>query len=67
MADETPRISASELRQKLSRGDDTLLVCAYEDAEACRQHSIPGALHLDALQQRLADLDPQQEIVFYCA
>jgi hypothetical protein len=67
MATAIPRISPSELRQKLARGDGTLFVCAYEDPKACRKYALSGAIDFQTLEKRLPSLAKDQEIVFYCA
>lgn len=63
----TQRISAADLRTKLAREDDTILVCAYADPEACQQHPIEGALDFQTFEAELPSLPKDQEIVFYCA
>jgi hypothetical protein len=63
----TPRISAADLSAKLAREEDTLLVCAYADPNACQQHPIEGALDFQAFEAKLPSLAKDQEIVFYCA
>lgn len=67
MAASIPRIRPDELRKKLARGDETLLVCAYDDPAKCREHSIPGAITLRELEARRPSLTKHQQIVFYCA
>ena len=62
-----PRISPSDLRQMLARGDGTLFVCAYDDPAKCRTYAIEGAIDAQELERRLPSLSKQQEIVLYCA
>ena len=62
---QAPRISVAEARRRVKAG--SLLVCAYDDENTCRQHHLDGALHMAALQTRVATLPKETEIVFYCA
>ena len=62
-----PRISAADVRRQMGAKTGTVLVCAYDDADMCRQHHLEGAIHLQALQSRLPTLPKDAEIVFYCA
>src|SRR5204862_298945 len=59
-------ISREELKQKLERGEQFKLVMALEDWHYRAKH-IPGSLHFPTLQEALAELAPDYEIVVYCA
>ncbi len=63
---DTPRITPEEARQKVQHGD-ALLVCAYDDQERCRNLHLEGAMDMQELQEKLPELDKEQEIIFYCA
>lgn len=63
---DTPRITPEEARTKVQHGD-ALLVCAYDDQEKCRDLHLEGAIDMQELQEKLPDLDKEQEIIFYCA
>jgi hypothetical protein len=66
MADAS-KVTPEEVRRRMSSGASTLLVCAYEDADKCRQAQLDGAIHMPALNARLATLPKDTELVFYCA
>ena len=59
-------IEASELKQKLDRGDQFKLVNALGDWEFRAKH-IPGSLHIPTIEQALEELSPDDEIVVYCS
>src|SRR2546423_3193457 len=59
-------ISREELKQKLERGDRFKLVMALGDWQYRAKH-IPGSLHFSTLQEALAELAQDDEIVVYCA
>lgn len=63
---DTPRITPEEARPKVQHGD-ALLVCAYDDQEKCRNLHLEGAMDMQELQEKLPELDKEQEIIFYCA
>ena len=63
---EPTRISVHETRQKVSSGE-TLLVCAYEDADKFQSNHLEGAKSFSEFQSDLPSLTKDQEIVFYCA
>ena len=67
MSTDVPRISADKVRQKQKSGEDTLLVCAYEQVEKCEQVKLDGSISFTELQQKLPSLANDREIVFYCA
>jgi rhodanese-related sulfurtransferase len=58
-------IDREELRQKLARGDRFKLVNSLRDWEFRREH-IPGSIHFDTLDEMLATLRTDDEIVVYC-
>lgn len=59
-------IEASELKEKLDRGDQFKLVNALGDWEFRAKH-IPGSLHIPTIEQALEELSPDDEIVVYCS
>ena len=59
-------IEADELKAKLDRGDDFKLVNALGEWEFNAKH-IPGSLHLPTVEQAVAELSPDDEIVVYCS
>jgi hypothetical protein len=67
MSIDVPRIKADKVRQKVQAGENTLLVCAYDDADKCNQVGLEGSIHLKDLQQKLPTLAKNQELIFYCA
>ena len=64
---EATRVSPSYVWDKLHSSSDTLLVCAYEDAEKCRKFHLRGALDMQQFESRLLTIGKQREIVFYCS
>lgn len=58
-------ISHTELRQKLDRGDAFKLVMTMHESYYQRAH-IPGSLNIYRLEDALAQLHPEEEIVVYC-
>ena len=61
---EANRISVSEARERLKASPPALLVCAYDD-DRCRSIPIAGATTYPELNQRLASIPKEQEIIFY--
>jgi len=59
-------ITREELRRKLQRGDEVQLVMALP-AHAYRVKRIPGSRHFETIGEALEALDPEEEIVLYCA
>ena len=59
-------ISRDELKEKLDRKDQFQLVMALGDWQYRAKH-IPGSLHFATLQDALAELSPDEEIVVYCS
>lgn len=58
-------ISRDELKEKLDRGDHFKLVNTLGDLAFETLH-IPGSIHLST-RKALSTLDPDEEIVVYCA
>ncbi|HET8926159.1 MAG TPA: hypothetical protein VFN26_24460 [Candidatus Acidoferrum sp.] len=56
------RISAQQARAK---GNQALLVCAYEDEAKYQKFNLAGSISLAAFQSRVASLPKTQEIIFY--
>ena len=65
--DDVPRISAQELKNRLDRGDEILVVDARSAGEYAERH-VEGAISvpLGELESRLDEFPRDQEIVFYC-
>ena len=59
------RVRAEDVRRKLTAGDDTLLVCAYDSDEMFQQVRLEGAISRAEFESRLSTLSPDREIVFY--
>ena len=59
-------ITRDELREKLDRGDGFKLVMTLSE-RAYRGKRIPGSLRFNSLDGSLEALDPEDEIVVYCA
>ena len=59
-------ISREELRRKLDRGDELKLVMALP-AIPHRDKRIPGSLSFESVDQVVAALDPEDEVVVYCS
>ena len=59
-------ISREELKEKLDRKDQFQLVMALGDWQYRAKH-IPGSLHFPTLQDALASLSQDEEIVVYCS
>jgi len=62
-------VTPAALREELARGERLTLVDVRTRGELRRLGHIPGALHIpiDALRERLPELDPADNIVLYCA
>jgi membrane protein DedA with SNARE-associated domain/rhodanese-related sulfurtransferase len=60
------RITAQELKDRLTAGDDILIVDLQGSGAAM---AIPGAIHIDPQRAQYSDLKipPSQEVVIYCA
>jgi hypothetical protein len=61
------RVDPEDVRQQQQRGENVLLVCAYDDAAKCRDAPIEGALTLRQLETRVPSLGADAPLVFYCA
>jgi rhodanese-related sulfurtransferase len=59
-------ISREELKGKLDRGDQFVLVNALGEW-AFRAKRIPGSIHYSSPEEALQSLKPDQEIVVYCS
>ena len=59
-------ISREELRRKLDRGDEFKLVMTLS-AFAYRSKHIPRSLYFETVDEAVAALDRDEEIVVYCA
>jgi rhodanese-related sulfurtransferase len=59
-------ITRDELRQKLERGDEFKLLMTMS-ATAYRAKHIPCSDHFESTEDALEALDPDEEIVVYCA
>ncbi len=62
-------ISPNELKGKLDAGGEPALVDVRNRLELRKIAPLPGAIHIpiDSLRKKLQDLDPDQEIILYCA
>jgi NADPH-dependent 2,4-dienoyl-CoA reductase/sulfur reductase-like enzyme/rhodanese-related sulfurtransferase len=62
-------ITPADLHEKMNRGDDIMLVDVRTKMEVKKLGLIPGALHIpiDSLRENLDQLNPEKEIVLYCA
>lgn len=59
-------ITRDELRAKLDRGDEFKLVMTLSEF-AYRAKHIPTSLHFETAKEMLGALNPEEEIVVYCA
>lgn len=59
-------ITRDELRTKLDREDEFKLVMTLSEFAYQTKH-IPTSLHFDTVKETLDALDPEEEIVVYCA
>ena len=60
------RVTPQEIYPRVKSGE-ALLVCAYADEARCHSMQLEDSLTLQEFQDKLPDLPPDQEIVFYCA
>ncbi|NVM22188.1 MAG: FAD-dependent oxidoreductase [Desulfobacterales bacterium] len=62
-------ITPAELRDKMERGDDFVLVDVRTAKELKKTGIIPGAVHIpvDELRDRIGELHPGKETILYCA
>ena len=58
-------IDRQELREKLERGDVQLVMALPEHSFTAKR--IPGTRHFETVGEALDALDPEDEIVVYCA
>ena len=60
-------ISATELKQRLDRGDDIQIVDVREPNEVAVA-SLPGSIHIPLAQvlNRMSEIDPTRETVVHC-
>jgi len=60
-------ITATELKQRLDKGDDIQLIDVREDNEVAIA-TIPGAVHIPMGQvlNRMDEIDPERETVVHC-
>lgn len=63
---EIPRIGVEEARGRVGAGE-ALLICAYADEAKCHRIRLEGSITLGDLQSRMASLNEDQELIFYCA
>ncbi len=63
---EVKRIPPAETHEKVKSGQ-ALLVCAYSDAERCRNLHLEGAMPLQEFESGLDKVPKNQEIIFYCS
>jgi hypothetical protein len=61
------RVSPQYVWDKLHSASDTLLVCAYDDPEKCRQIKLQGAIDMQQLESKVPTIGKEREIVFYCS
>ena len=59
-------ISRDELRRKLERGDEFKLVMTLSGFAYSTKH-IPSSLHFETVEEAVAALQREDEIVVYCA
>lgn len=59
-------IDREELKAKLERGDNFKLIMALDRYAYERMH-IPGSLHFSDMNEAMAHLTPDDEIVVYCS
>jgi len=60
------RVLAEDARRDVEAGR-ALLVCAYDDANKCRQLRLQNAIALHDLQRRADSVPHNQTLIFYCA
>jgi hypothetical protein len=59
------RISPAEV-YRLAQEGNAILVCAYPDKETCSKMWLRGAITRTEFQDRLSEINKEQEIIFYC-
>jgi len=62
-----PEISATELKQRLDKGEDIQIIDVRE-ADEVAIGSIPNSVHIPLAQvlNRMSEIDPQRETVVHC-
>src|SRR5512132_2813940 len=62
-----PEITATELKQRLDKGDDIQIVDVREDNEVAIA-KIPNSIHIPLAQvlNRMDEIDPNRETVVHC-
>jgi sulfur-carrier protein adenylyltransferase/sulfurtransferase len=62
-----PEISATELKERLDRGEDIQIVDVREDNEVAIA-KIPNTIHIPLAQvlDRMSEIDPSRETVVHC-
>jgi rhodanese-related sulfurtransferase len=62
-----PEISATELKERLDRGEDIQIVDVREDSEVAIA-KIPNSIHIPLAQvlDRMSEIDPSRETVVHC-
>jgi hypothetical protein len=63
---EVNRVTASSIKAGVESGS-TLLICAYDDDAKFKSFHLEGAIPLSEFKVRLALLEKDAQIVFYCA
>ena len=58
------RVSVEDARRKV-KGNEALLVCAYDNDEKYRMVNLEGSISLGAFKARAAALPKTKEIIFY--
>lgn len=66
MSTSAPRISVDEAYDKVSSGE-ALLICAYDDDEKCLSMAIAGSITRNHFEREKGRIDPDREILLYCA
>jgi NADPH-dependent 2,4-dienoyl-CoA reductase/sulfur reductase-like enzyme/rhodanese-related sulfurtransferase len=62
-------VTPGELYEKMEGGEDFILLDTRTTPELKKTGIIPGArhIHIDDLRDRIGELDPEKEVVLYCA
>jgi hypothetical protein len=64
---ETIRVSPKYVRDRLLSGEDTLLVCAYDDEAKHRECDLEGSIGLSEFESNPSTIGKEREVVFYCS
>lgn len=59
------RVVAEEVKPRIDSGT-ALLVCAYDSEEKFQANHLEGAISLSDFKEKVATLDKETELVFYC-